>query len=135
MRSNDEIQQTLVTYLKAQGTLVSYLANSGQVKEDQWQGTSFTYPAVRVAITSQTPQNGSLDCSLSNLIFSIWVFTEDASSKNCDKICGEVNKLLHRKQVQGVVNLFSISSTSLDSATRQDERTWVSQAQFRAMLT
>ena len=57
MIDNDDIQAGLVAYLKAQTTtIVALLDSSGEIKEDQWQGTTFLYPAVRVDLGPQLPK-------------------------------------------------------------------------------
>ena len=48
MRTPDEIQIALIERLKANTALVALLGTADQIKETEWQGAEFTYPAVRV---------------------------------------------------------------------------------------
>ncbi len=95
MIDNDDIQAGLVAYLKAQTTTVVALINSsGEIKEDQWQGTTFVYPAVRVDLGLQLPK---ANCDAADVTFSILCYSEDASSQEADELAGTVNNDLHRK--------------------------------------
>jgi hypothetical protein len=131
MLDNDDIQAGLVAYLKAQATVTALLSDSADIKEDQWQGTTFVYPAVRVDLGIQLP---IANCDASDIIFSILCYSEDASSKEADELAGTVNNVLHRKAFTNSSVRYSIYSRGLIPAIRMDERTWRSEATFRATI-
>jgi hypothetical protein len=117
--------------LKSKADIVAYLDDSGEIKEDQWQGTTFVYPAVRVDLGTQLPIG---DCDTADITFSILCFVEDASSLNADGLAGVVNNDLHKKAFTKNSVRFSIYSQGLIPAIRMDERTWRSEATFHATV-
>ena len=136
MRTTDEVQIALLAYLKAQSTLVSMLSTSEQIKETQWQGTDFTYPAVRVGNDVLPSQDG---CSPDGVEGAILVFSENKSSKQCSQIAGEVARLLHRLSFTSAVNGVKFMRIYVAKVTypSQAEGTtvWSSQVQITAQVT
>ena len=133
MISNDVLQETIVTFLKGKANLTVYLSSSGEIKEDQWKGSNFVYPAIRVQLINQTPPPNR-QCTYSILEFWVLCFTEDASSQNCDEIAGVVNNILHDHQIYGTKTFFSIMNIGLVPATSQGERVWQSVVKFRSLV-
>jgi len=131
MLDNDDIQTGLVAYLKAQTTVVALLASGTSIKEDQWQGTTFVYPAVRVDLGPQLPK---ANCNASDVTFSILCYSEDPSSREGDELAGTVNNTLHIKAFTNRSVRFSIYSQVLIPAIREDDRTWRSEATFHATV-
>lgn len=136
MIPNDKVQASLVAFLKSQAPLIAMLSATGDIKETQWQGTEFVYPAIRVVLQQHVPSVVDNDnCNYDNLNFMIDVYTEDASSKNCDIIAGMVNNYLHHQQInQSNVRFFFIRSIGLDHAVRQDTRLWRASVKFKSMI-
>ena len=59
MISNDLVQAAIVAKLKADTTLVAWLtarSAENEIRESQWQGTVFSFPAVRVELGTQEPR-------------------------------------------------------------------------------
>lgn len=132
MISNDVLQAAWISKLKSITAIVNELSSEDEIKEDQWQGTTFTYPAVRVALGTQTPI-GDPECRRAEGIVTIQVFTEDGSSKNADRIAGIINTALYGKAfVKNGVRFSMVRTTGLVPAFRKDERTWQSEV---VMLT
>ena len=48
MISNNEIQEALTTKLQAETLVLAELSDTNEIREDQWQGTTFSYPAIRI---------------------------------------------------------------------------------------
>ena len=130
MLANDDIQAALVAYLKAKTAVTSLLVTSAGVKESQWQGTQFDYPAVRLDLGVQTPVGGGSGSCPARLTISIRCYSQNASSQEADNLAGAVNSVLHGKQFSNSGIRFVVYSTGLVSAVRQDERTWRSEANF-----
>ena len=93
-----DVQAAWVAYLKAQTNLTSLLANNGQIKESQWQGDEFSYPAVRISVDFYPSVNG---CIPRATIF-ISVFSEEKTSKQASTIAGVIQRLVHRKPFTSV---------------------------------
>lgn len=135
MVSNDLIQKVLIAALKADVTLVNMLTDAASIKESQWQGRTFNYPAVRVSVTLQVPLLTMAQCVWSRVSFSVFTMSEQDSSKQADVVAGRVDAVLHKKQFPGTgFRLWFIRSAGLASATRMSERVWRSEAAFIADL-
>lgn len=126
MLRNDQIQEALIAKLKGNATIVAQLSSSGDIKEDQWQGTAFIYPAVRLQLNSNEPLSGS-ECRHSKIGLSIQVYTEDDNSKKADEIAGIINNELHEKPFSSTGIAISLRTTNLIPAVKSDVRTWRSQ--------
>ena len=122
LRRNDEIKQGIIAKLKASSSVTAELGAATDIKESQWQGTEFDYPAIRVRINSNIPV-GSADCGAA-FTASILVFTEDASSAKCDEIAGIISEVLHDTQFVSAGMNFGLWRTNLVPAIRRDTRTW-----------
>ena len=128
--TNYDIQSTLITWLKTKTTIVNELQDSEQIKDDQYQGTLSVYPAVRVRLISNRPENKQ-GC-IQPITLGIQVYTEDASSKNCDVIAGIIAKEVHDNQFSASGFLFGMFVTDLVPAYRRDARTWMSEVLTKA---
>lgn len=132
MLRNDQIQAALVAYLKANATivasLVGYESSSAEIREDQWKGTEFIYPNVRVRMISNNPiDNSNDDCDIANVSVSFMVFTDYQSSLEADEIAGIISNILHKRQFTSNNLAFSLRTTNLVPAVAVDVRTWRSE--------
>lgn len=127
MLSNNTIQAAIIAKLKGNATIVAELASNAEIKEDQYQGTEFVYPAVRVQLTSNEPLTQDANCHHTRIGLSILVFAEDDSSLNSDRIAGIIHNELHAQQYTINAIAISLHTTNLVPAIRSDIRTWRSQ--------
>ncbi|NIM22357.1 MAG: hypothetical protein GTN64_08085 [Candidatus Latescibacteria bacterium] len=145
MISNDVVKADLVASLKANSTLTDSLVRQDgeggveSVKESQYAGTTFTYPAVRVRINRQIPITDRGPCDHARLSFSIRILTEGASSKDADEIAGVVNNHFHGNEgggkfFQGTGWNTNLRSSGLDAAVRTGEKAWMSVANFEGVV-
>jgi hypothetical protein len=130
MPRNDEIQSALVAYLKTKTTITNLLITidipigATEIREDQWQGTEFDYPNIRVRMISNYPLRNNYECSESTFTVSIMAFSQDYSSWEADKIAGIISTSLNGKSfTQGSVQ-FYLRTTNLIPAVRSDMHTW-----------
>lgn len=127
--SNNEVKAGLVAKLKADATLLAELSSSADIKEAQWQGTEFVYPAVRVRLFANDSPNN--DCEYNIVNGSIMVFSEEYSSLEADRIAGIIRTILHKKSFSSSGVAFTgMRVTNLVPAIRQDENTWRSEVLF-----
>lgn len=124
MIGNDIIQADFITAMKAAPTITVLLASAAEVKEDQYQGTDFALPAVRFALFQQTPLPAGSPCDHTKCNFAVRCYSEEASSKQADKIATAVNDFLHGYNIQGATWYGWVTNTSLVGATRASERLW-----------
>ena len=126
MISNNEIQEALITKLKAETTVLAELSDTNEIREDQWQGSAFSYPAIRVRMYSNSPLENS-DCDQTKIRVGLEVFSEDASSQQADTIAGIIHDELHDKPFSQGSLLIALRTNDLIPATRSNMRTWKSE--------
>ena len=93
MPDGETAQSAWIAYLKSKPQLTSLLSSSLQVKETQWQGDEYTYPAVRVSIDYFPSVNG---CGPDDIDVFIDVFSEQKSSKEAAHISAVLQSLLQK---------------------------------------
>lgn len=81
-----------IASLKAQPTLTALLSATGEIKETQWQGTDFDYPAVRVALDFMPSINR---CGPDDAEVEIEIFSAEKSSKQAAHIASVIFELYH----------------------------------------
>jgi hypothetical protein len=92
MRTVDEVQLALIERLKADTALVALLGTADQIKETEWQGANFVFPAVRV---ENTIKPNIVYCSPDDVDITIFCLSEQKSSKQCSQIAARVSTLFH----------------------------------------
>jgi len=134
MISNNEIQEALITKLQAETLVLAELSDTDEIREDQWQGTTFSYPAIRIRIVSNVPLKNS-DCSQANIKVGFQVFSEDASSMQADRIAGIIQDELHDKPFSQGGLLIALRTDDLIPATRSNMRTWKSEVLMNGIVS
>jgi hypothetical protein len=130
---NDEIQASIVSYLKTVSAVYNLLitwdnaSGTSEIREDQWQGTEFTYPNIRVRMISNNPITDNPDCSATQFTASIMAFSEDASSWEADKIAGIISTSVSGKSFTKLGVEIYLRTTNLIPAVRSDMHTWRSE--------
>lgn len=135
MYRNDLVQSALISYLKSNTTILNELPASGseEIREDQWQGTNFMYPNIRVRIISNIPYKAS--CDASEISVGIQVYSEESSSWQADRIAGIINSVLHTRSFYSSGIHFNMYTTNLVPAIRRDTRTWQSEVLMRGTIS
>lgn len=139
MIPNNLIQAAFVTKLKSMANLVAELSSENEIKENQWQGTSFVYPAVRIDLGTQVPM--APGCGACRIPVNIQIHTEDASSKNADIIAGLIaadypvglNGTVWSAIIEGI-RISGLRMAELIPAVREDARKWKAEARFVAVV-
>jgi len=132
MVHNNTVQKALVAYAKSKATILAKLDDADEIREDQWQGREFSYPNIRVRITRNEPNNSCHQ----DVEFSFQIFSEESSSKQADDICGTINDEFHDKSFsQSGVRFTGVICQNLSPAMRVDQRTWRSEAFFKAIVS
>jgi len=100
MLSPTKVQAALVALLKANGLLVAGLPAADAIKEAQWRGSKFDYPAVRVDISDMRPQgNGACANRWLATAGSILVYSKGDSSAECENVLGLVENAIVRRHL------------------------------------
>lgn len=127
MISINQVQSAIVSALKANAPLVAVVGD--EIRESQWQGTEFAYPAVRIDLENlrSTGRGGTCTTTNSTVPFSVVAFSEDASSQQADQIIGLVVGALLDHQLTSVdfsSGFVRMSGVGQSSAKRATERVW-----------
>ena len=131
---NDQIQTALVSKLKADTTVTAELDDTDEIREDQWHGTEFSYPNIRVRIISNKPLKNS-DCDQLTIGVGFQVFSEDASSMEADRIAGIIDNALHDKPFSQDSLLIALRTDDLIPAIRSNMRTWKSEVLMNGIVS
>lgn len=137
MFSDELIQADLIAKLKTLTSATSLLGDGvSGIKEAQWQGDTFLYPAVRLDLEDNRYYfDEQARCNLTEIKFSVYVFSEERSSKQCSQIKGLLEAGLTGVGFSGT-NARYIELRLVDNvpAIREDERTWRSQLQYQTRV-
>lgn len=139
MISPELIQAAIITQLKANTALINWLTArnaANEIRENEWQGSNFVYPNVRVDLGTQVPvTNGVCHPTQSNLSFSVFSFSEQDSSKQANVLAGLVNAALFNTRLSGTgwASLL-IDSDGVLPANRTLERVWQATGLYRVRL-
>jgi hypothetical protein len=130
---NNTVQAAIISFLKSKVAITSLLvdnagvAHPDEIREVEWQGDTFAYPNIRVDLGTQTDAIEETNCDISNITFSILIFSELYSSKEANSMAGVIANIIHKKSMtSGGVQFVRIICT-LVPAIRKDERTWRSE--------
>jgi hypothetical protein len=126
MISEDEVQMVLTSILKTNPTVIGLLPEGASgIKEYQWQGTNFKYPAIRVQLHPQKPYPEETNCEKYLQPWSYLILSEQKSSKEASAIMGAVLQAVykHNYVVSGVALPF-VHLDSMIPPIRRDVMTW-----------
>jgi len=128
---NDLIQYAIVDYLKnnaATSDVRDQLSDTDEIREDQWQGTAFSYPAIRVRMIMNKPRVEQSDCRQRELRLAVQVFSEEDSSQQCDRIAGIIDEKLHARQFTSQSIHLTLWTINLSPARRiEGQNVWIAE--------
>ncbi len=130
MIANNTIQAGIIAHLKANSALTTWLSNlsaGSEIREANYQGTTFIYPAIRAEVGTQSPGPETSSCYLTTgeTPFTVSCFSEGDSSKQADVLADLVNAALIGKRITGTgFKSLIIQSDGMTHAARSAERVW-----------
>lgn len=81
-----------MTKIKSLGSITT---GTSDIREFEWQGDEFTYPNIRLDLEDNRYEfNEQERCALQTIEFSVYVYSEQRSSKQCSYIKGLVANAL-----------------------------------------
>lgn len=136
MKSPLDVQIALIEYLKADTNLVTMLGTPDQIKEVEWQGADFIYPAVRV---ENTVHPNMVDCSPDDVDVTIWVMSEKKSSLQTNQIVDYIAKMFYAKRnlftaSNGLVLVYSRTTEAPYPSQQEGQSVWQSAIQISAQV-
>lgn len=138
MISDYQLQADLIAKLKTITSVVALLPDGvNGIKELQWQGDTFQYPAIRLDIEDGGYEFDEQErCNLYFVEFSVYVFSQERSSKQCSQIKGLLENYLTGLGFTGTYAKYNrLRLEDSVPAVRQDERTFRCQVKYRTRLT
>jgi len=135
MKTVDEVQIALIERLKGDAALVTLLGTADQIKEPEWQGAEFTYPAVRV---ENTIKPNIAYCPPDDVEITVFCLSEKKSSKQCSLIAAEVANYLHKhpfNSSNGVKFLFLRVSVIPYPKQQEGQSIWISPVEIVAQVS
>jgi hypothetical protein len=133
MYSNYRVRTGLVNFLKNNSAIIGLV--SDEIRERQYQGTDFTYPAVRIRILQQKPPM-DVNCNWTDLQFAVQSYSESSSSEESEKMEAEVTNFLDKKTISyDGIKIYALHCAGMLEAQRIDERTWMAETLFTAKVS
>lgn len=130
MISDELVQADLIAKLKTITAVTSLLPDGvSGIKELQWQGDTFQYPGVRLDLENNEYVFDEQErCQLQYVEFSLYIFSQERSSKQCSQIKGLLATALVGLGFTGTNAKYTrLRLVDNVPAIREDERTWRSQ--------
>lgn len=134
--TEENIQAAFISYLKAQPTLTSLIdrypsASGTEIREYQWQGADFAYPALRIYVDVYPSING---CGTDNATVCIETYSEEKSSKQVKHISGVLLNLLQKRRFKaGGLDFPMVRITNAHRAVR-DVYAWKSKLELEVLV-
>jgi hypothetical protein len=130
---DEQFKAAMIAEIKERNTILSLLASNEEVRETQYQGTTFGYPNVRVRVIENVPY-GYSGC-FHKIQVGIQVNSEEKSSKEADHISGIIGRELHDTCFSQNGVTISLRLTNLIPALRVETQTWRSEILMTAIAS
>ena len=134
MLRNDTIQEGIITELKSLSAITALVTNSlgdYEIRETEWRGTVFEYPNIRVEMEQVPSIEG---CGYGEIDFTIKVFSESSSSKECSNIAGIVFQTVPRSFTSNGILFTGVICRRLGKALPVGVRTWQVNVDYQAIV-
>lgn len=136
MISNELVADAIIAALKADADLVAWLtarSSADEIRENQWQGRDFTYPAVRLDLGDQV-EVGNDPC-FSEIPFTVFGFAEGDSSRDANILAGLISAALVRTRNNGTGFTGGlVANDAMTGAARTGEKIWRAPGLYRMKL-
>lgn len=131
--TEETIQGAFISHLKSMAPLTALLTGvSGtEIREYQWQGADFVYPAVRVYVDVFPSLNG---CGTDNADVCVAVYSEEKSSLQAKHIAGVLVDQLHKTRFRA--NGLDFPMVRVRSTDRADRSiyAWVCRVNLQVLV-
>lgn len=128
----DEVRSALISAVQNNATIMAELDDADEVREHSWKGTNFSYPNIRVKINQASP-NTNPDCS-QDFDGSLYVYSEEASSRQADQIAGIIADEYHGKSLNSENVFFTRLTCELVGAIQEGMLVWRSEIILRSLI-
>lgn len=128
----DEVRTALISALQGNTTIMAELSNASEVREHSWKGTEFSYPNLRIKINKASP-NSNPACS-QEFDGSIYIYSEEASSMQADRIAGIIADEYHGKSLNSENIFFTRLTCELIGAIQEGMLVWRSEVLLNSLI-
>lgn len=140
MIGDEVLQASIVAKLKSITAITSLLSNGAtEVRELEWQGDTFSYPNIRVELEDNRFYfDEQARCTLQAVEWSVYIFSQQRSSKECSQIKTAVINALVGSGFSNQTYNTKFSTVRLVEnvpAIREDARTWRSSVRLSSKVT
>ena len=127
------LQTSMIALLKSNAALVATVGQ--EIREDNWTGSQFQYPAVRVAIPmlSESPYNGNCYREIRDVRFSLYAYAEGTSSEATAALLDEIRTATEGLKLPNIVNLISLKFLTAIPPMPEGERLWRGQVDLQTV--
>jgi hypothetical protein len=136
---DEVIQAGLIARLKTYPSPTGAFTNSTEIRELGWQGDEFVYPNIRLDLEDNRYYfDEQKRCQLQEVEWSIYVFSEQRSSKQSSQIKTEIINFLVGNGWTSLAHNIRFTSPRLIEnvpAVRESERVWRCQARFSSRVS
>lgn len=131
------LQAAVISLLKAQSTITAEVGT--EIKEDQWEGTEFRYPCLRVSLLTLSPHsNGECRPTIADVAMTVLCFVEGTSSRGAARLAGIVANAIFGKRLKTSeitpVTRINIPDNGVAMPVPEGERLWRAEVQFTATV-
>ena len=139
------VQEALIQTMKGSDAIRSRFGE--EIREDNWMGTNFSYPALRLSLDTMGPYdriNGPCRPRSSDIQFSALVYTEGPSSNEAGELAGIVaNELMGKlidytssdgKRIIPVGAIDIPAGGIMPPVPDNGERSWRAEVRFNAKI-
>jgi len=136
MIGDEVIQAALIAKLKSLGVITA-LVPSVEIRELQWQGNDFSHPNIRLDLEENHYEYDEQErCQLQYTEFSIYVYSQERSSKQASQIKTVIMTALIGLGFTGTGVKFSrLRLVDNVPAVREDDKTWRTQIRLGSRIT
>jgi len=128
-----KVQSAFLAYYKSQPSIVSLLVSGTvQIKESQWQGVDFTYPAIRVYVDLFPSVNG---CGPDTAKVCTEIYSEQKSSKEAKVIAGTITNLMHKHPFTSNGLKFSMVRVTQEYKAERSIYAWMSRIEMEVLVS
>ena len=126
------VQKALIGYYKTQPQILAFLVSgTQQIREGQFQGVDFIYPAIRVYVDAYPSING---CGPDRVMMYTEVFSEQKSSREAKLIASTISSLLHKSIITSQGLKFSMIRIVEEHAAIRSIYAWMAKIDIEALV-
>lgn len=134
MVSEETVQAAWIAKLKGMSNLTSQMTGvSGtEIRENQWQGQDFVYPAIRVYVDVFPSVNG---CGPDRAEVCTEIFTDEKSSKKVKHMGGTIMQNLHKHRFKSQGLDFSMVRVMEQKRAERSIFAWQGSVTFEVLVS